>query len=1048
MDYVKEDTLFGNKSIIVGDNLHNLVLENLGKIYLRYGGGYKEFNSIISSLSSSSSSGKIIIESNGIEKTSSYEDGYIVYDAKAGILYLAYDNELLVLAESVTTDSHKYVRKTGDTMTGQLTIKTGEAPLIVKSSDLVENFNAQYLNGYEAKEFARKAADETISGYWTFDGNNTFNGENVFNDQTNFNETAVFNKSGSAAIRVGTGAIITDGSLGSSQFASGYTGYGWRLDANTNTLEIDNLIVRGILQVYELVVNKISATNGSMWITDSFKIKTIHNLEYLNCNDSSFNFNVNTYYIPYLYQNDDIFFTPDSKWDDIKEFTANTNLYRVRLQNQYYPLADRLSKNVDKNMEFVKFNYLFQIVDIDKFKSVFEGKTTTIWEHYTENFPDYGYYIDKNNYLRVADLGGKKAASDEKYNIQTDIAAENGDYLIVEEQETSGTYKLSKIEIDKTTNSYLLERATIQDINKPYTLGVQTYTYSQLASVKIINNLAAEGIVEKTNLYQKNTTKASQDEQWEYSLGDTIIRKTFTPIDPDFDKQIFTIATDGLILKDGKYVFPESSLARVNLYYKYFGEAGTIAGNTVKCNNIYILESDSDEYPVFKPGDILRCQKFTGNTVKQYHGIVLALVGAYGFVIQLQNSNILNTKTDYSYNENGQLIDSSTAIDQNLYNRSQGIDKTLRNGSSIERTTYHQDPTYLETRTIESGTYQIIYTYNENNQVVKIQETDGLNYTEKTYSNGELTNTIASTLDHVTQFTSLSSDDEGVTEDEEAINAVTTATAGFPQKDDALVRIGSIIPGDRRNSMYLTSSEDYSPYQDILVDVNRPDYTVVYFTPKYKTFNALTLVDDNYKYKKYYIQSDHFGEVMQLGDKDIAALNNIFTKGDVDIEGLSYTYLSEIPDTQFTSLTTDEISLYKKYRNYSSLSDLGSEVFTNLTEESDYELYIKYRDYVVSKELPISATDTTSSVSDANTLKDLWLTNAPNENQYYKNEERVLISRTLSNEASERQGGVKTWDFFTSDKSSSVVVASNYINNDELNLNENLLNITIGKTIS
>jgi hypothetical protein len=106
-------------------------------------------------------------------------------------------------------------------------------------------------------------------------------------------------------------------------------------------------------------------------------------------------------------------------------------------------------------------------------------------------------------------LGGKKAAADEKYNIQTDIAAENGDYLIVEEQEISGTYKLSKIEIDKTTNSYLLERATIQDINKPYTLGVQTYTYSQLASVKIINNLAAEGIVEKTNLYQKNTTKAS-----------------------------------------------------------------------------------------------------------------------------------------------------------------------------------------------------------------------------------------------------------------------------------------------------------------------------------------------------------------------------------------------------------------------------------------------------------------------------------------------------------------------------------------------------------
>ena len=36
------------------------------------------------------------------------------------------------------------------------------------------------------------------------------------------------------------------------------------LDADTNTLTIDNLIVRKILSVYELVVNKISATNGSL----------------------------------------------------------------------------------------------------------------------------------------------------------------------------------------------------------------------------------------------------------------------------------------------------------------------------------------------------------------------------------------------------------------------------------------------------------------------------------------------------------------------------------------------------------------------------------------------------------------------------------------------------------------------------------------------------------------------------------------------------------------------------------------------------------------
>ena len=60
-------------------------------------------------------------------------------------------------------------------------------------------------------------------------------------------------------------------------FASGLTGYGWRLNADTNTLEIDNLIVRGVLNVFELVANKVSATNGALWITDSFEIEKVHN---------------------------------------------------------------------------------------------------------------------------------------------------------------------------------------------------------------------------------------------------------------------------------------------------------------------------------------------------------------------------------------------------------------------------------------------------------------------------------------------------------------------------------------------------------------------------------------------------------------------------------------------------------------------------------------------------------------------------------------------------------------------------------------------------
>ena len=47
------------------------------------------------------------------------------------------------------------------------------------------------------------------------------------------------------------------------------------LDHQTNTLTVDNLIVRKIMKVYELEVNKITATNGSWWVSDGAKIKKV-----------------------------------------------------------------------------------------------------------------------------------------------------------------------------------------------------------------------------------------------------------------------------------------------------------------------------------------------------------------------------------------------------------------------------------------------------------------------------------------------------------------------------------------------------------------------------------------------------------------------------------------------------------------------------------------------------------------------------------------------------------------------------------------------------
>ena len=57
-------------------------------------------------------------------------------------------------------------------------------------------------------------------------------------------------------------------------FASGWTGNGSRMEANGN-MECSNLFVRGSLNVYELLINQVNATNGSLAVTDSGKVDSV-----------------------------------------------------------------------------------------------------------------------------------------------------------------------------------------------------------------------------------------------------------------------------------------------------------------------------------------------------------------------------------------------------------------------------------------------------------------------------------------------------------------------------------------------------------------------------------------------------------------------------------------------------------------------------------------------------------------------------------------------------------------------------------------------------
>ncbi|WP_313235696.1 cell envelope integrity protein TolA [Sphingobacterium multivorum] len=68
--------------------------------------------------------------------------------------------------------------------------------------------------------------------------------------------------------------------ISSENFVSGFGGSGYRLNKDSNdnfNLEIDNLTVRKEMSVYQLTINEIKATNGSIWVSDgieAFQVET------------------------------------------------------------------------------------------------------------------------------------------------------------------------------------------------------------------------------------------------------------------------------------------------------------------------------------------------------------------------------------------------------------------------------------------------------------------------------------------------------------------------------------------------------------------------------------------------------------------------------------------------------------------------------------------------------------------------------------------------------------------------------------------------------
>lgn len=693
MENIRVESFLGNDKVIVGNKYTDLVLETLGKVYIKTGNNSRVLSDVLKLLDqvqeSEIKSQTIIVGSLlEMEQMEYPGDGFFIYNTLTSTLYISYDERYIALIEAAEGADDGYVRRKGDTMTGQLEINTVGPPLIVASSKLVSNLNAEFINGYSSDDLAKKNVDEYIYGNWTFKGKGVSEDTWVFKDNVRM-----------------YGDLVTSRSLTSPDFMSGFGGYGWRLDANTNTLTVDYLVVRKAMRVYELVINKISATNGSIWVTNSSKCSKAVQPTILT----------------------------DAQLRSIGTWTGS-------------------SANIDAMLKLLSTD---------------------------------GYYIP---------LPGNGA------NTLSTVTR---------------TKEISKADSINTTPKTFVNYKFIIHVKDPRGLvnntlfrGPQTlYDESLLTSTSSDqNHIAFRKCITLYYISMGMTvTKWGGNEgQWdegtiplEWTLTETFNKDAAFYMIPKGDK----VATEDFE-KNG---FNSTYLTPIQPFYKYFGLDTTIVNQaitesnsqfnssmntTVVMPNLWVVNTDDEEYPLFKPGDIIRCQKYTGGNIKYYDAIVMSQMESRQFIVQKATS-VFDIYTEIHYNEDG-----SVASSEESYNNTQ----------------------YSKTET----------SYDVNTGARKQVSSS---------------NTTSDRLDDISE-------------------------------GDDMIQMGNIFNTERQGALYLTSSDDGGPYMDVITELNRPDYSVLYDVPLY---DRKELIYKSTKHNYYYQESPSI-EGVPTFTVDIKDGENVITK--------------------------------------------------------------------------------------------------------------------------------------------------------------------------
>ena len=90
-----------------------------------------------------------------------------------------------------------------------------------------------------------------------------------------------------------------------------------------------------------------------------------------------------------------------------------------------------------------------------------------------------------------------------------------------------------------------------------------------------------------------------------------------------------------------------------------------------------------DEYPPFKEGDLVRCQKFEDGNIKYYDALIVTKINTYDYLI-LTAGSVFDKQTTLEYNDDGTVKTYKEEINKTLYTKTSQNDETILGESDVD----------------------------------------------------------------------------------------------------------------------------------------------------------------------------------------------------------------------------------------------------------------------------------------------------------------------------------------------------------------------------